>query len=158
MIVECPHCYTNVLPSREGQCPACRNNVHDAPKADPSKTSLTVRHGAELPSFCCGCGCPTDRYVKVLRKISHKKAQQDTSLGLFLVLGLLFGWIFWLIAWMRGDFRTRVGDVVVARMPQCKLCGANGAPDPIRVNAEELRMTFVVHRQFKEKVLEKAES
>ena len=60
------------------------------------------------------------------------------------------GWIVLPFAWMFG-FGHRIGDVVVVRMPQCKSCASDGPPMPIRVNSEELRMTFVVHKEFKER-------
>ncbi len=147
MIVECPHCFTKVAPAADGICPACRENVHDKPSEGADQTSMAVRHLTDLPGICCGCGQSTDRYVKISRKISHQK-EQDSSIGALFILGLLFGWLFWIIALFRGAKGNRVGDVVIVEMPQCPGCQANGKPEPIRVNAEELQMTFVVHREL----------
>lgn len=150
MISECPHCYTRVVPNSEGECPSCRNNVRDAESAGTLNTSLPVRHLADLPAVCCQCACATDRYVKITRQISREKEEEDSSAGIALMMG---GWIFALVALLLGDFRSRSSDVVVVRMPQCDLCGANGSPDPIRVNSEELHMTFVVHKGFKRRLM-----
>ena len=63
MIVECPHCFTTVTPSRDGVCPACRKCIHDADGTSSDKSALSVRCGSNLPPYCCGCGEMTERYV-----------------------------------------------------------------------------------------------
>ena len=157
LIIECPHCFTVVVPTAQGECPACRNIVQDAPEADPSRTSLSVPHLANLPAICCDCGGNTNRYVKVSRKISRNTDGEDPSSALILLLGLLMGgWFSCLLALFRGD-SSRIGDMVVVKMPQCDVCRAYGPPDPIRINSEELKMTFVVHKDFKAAVLKESE-
>lgn len=52
------------------------------------------------------------------------------------------------------DPRRRSRDTLLIRLPQCKLCASQRRPAPVRVNSEELRLTFVVHRDFKHKVVE----
>lgn len=65
----------------------------------------------------------------------------------------LFSWSLILLAWLRGDFRSRVKDTVSLEMPQCELCAQHGPPTPTTVNSEEYQMTFVVHKEFKACVL-----
>ena len=153
MIVDCPHCYTRVVPTSQGACPSCRQSVYEATDADHSKASISVAHLEPLPTMCCDCGCATDRTVKITRNIS-RKADLEPSDDLLSYIGSLFSWIGWLIALVRGDFRSRIGDQVVVQMPQCVICSESGIPDPIHVNAHELRMTFIVNQEFKSCVLQ----
>lgn len=151
MIIECPHCYTRVMPGPEGECPACRKNTRDTAGTDPAKTAMSIPNQASLPPVCCECGRPTDRYVKVTRSVRVQGAAEGSggtlaSIGLWLLGGFT-------IFASSGHSRGTSGDVIVIHMPQCPLCGAEGPPSPKSVNAEELRMTFVVHKVFKEKAV-----
>ncbi len=148
-IVECPNCYTHVIPTSAGECPACRKDMTSAAGTESDKTSFSINHAAKLSPYCCGCGCHADRYVKVARHISRERDERDSSNDVLTVLILTVGWIVLPLVWMFG-LRHRIGDVIVVRMPQCNVCASNGPPIPISVNSEELRMTFVVHKQFKE--------
>jgi len=73
------------------------------------------------------------------------------------ILALLVSWWFLPFAVMCG-LRDRTGDVVIVEIPQCEVCGDSGKPAPIRVNSEELRMTFVVHRDFSKQIAEQSSS
>ena len=157
MIVECPHCYTRVWPTPQGECPACRKSIHDATDADRAKTSVSIGHRSLLPPYCCDCGRPTDRYVRIVRRVSCKADVADSPAGLLSVLALLVSWWFLPLAVMSG-LRDRTGDVVIVEIPQCEVCGESGRPAPIRVNSEELRMTFVVHKDFSKQIAEQSSS
>ena len=150
MIVECPHCYSKVMPSVSGECPSCRHNIHDLQDVEPEKTALTISSCDRLPPVCCDCGNSTQRYVTVTRKVSHKK-EPDSGAGVALILGMLVSWIFWIVAAVKG-LRTRTQDLIIVELPQCELCGTLGPPAPIRVNSEELHMTFVVNQKLKQQV------
>ena len=86
--------------------------------------------------------------MKVIQKISRKLDRANASTGVWLVLGTLVSFVLLPFALLFG-LRERTGDVIVVRMPQCSSCAGEGKPDPIRVNAEQLSMTFVVHHEFK---------
>ena len=151
VIVDCPHCYTRVVPTSQDTCPSCRQSVIEASETDPSKVSISVAHLQPLPDVCCTCGCGTDRIVKITRKIS-RKSDVEPSDDLLTYIGSLFSWMSLLFALIRGDFRSRVEDQVVVRMPQCEICFESGMPEPVYVNAHELRMTFIVNQEFKSRV------
>ncbi len=51
----------------------------------------------------------------------------------------------------------RSNDITLVMMPQCEPCGALHRPAPVRVDTEELRLTFVVHRDFEKRVSGKVE-
>lgn len=155
VIVECPHCYTHMMPSPQGECPSCRKNIHDAGNADPARTAVSIRHLAELPQNCCDCGRETARYVNVTRRISRKAESHTSDVGALLFIASMFSCLFLPFALLFG-LRERTGDSVRIDMPQCEACAAHGPPVPTRVNSEELRMTFVVDRQFKKRIVEQA--
>ncbi|MEO1998530.1 MAG: hypothetical protein ABGZ17_25075 [Planctomycetaceae bacterium] len=67
--------------------------------------------------------------------------------------GSWLSWMGWLIGLLRGDLQSRIGDVVVVQMPQCEICSQHGSPEPVHVNSHELRMTFIVNKDFKNGVL-----
>jgi hypothetical protein len=146
-IVECTHCYTKVLPPLSGECPACGKNTKDISGTDPTRTSLSIGHGEELPPFCCDCGNKTDRFVKVIRSVSQKDGGVDSLRLIYFLLGWFLNVIFFILA-----ARNRSSDVVVVRVPQCRDCRKNGSPKPISVNSEKLRMTILVNRHFKQLV------
>ena len=124
---------------------------------DPTKTSVSIAHRSLVPRYCCDCGRPTDRYVKIVRRVSRGADVADSPAGMLSVLGLLVSWWFLPFAVMCG-LRDRTGDVVVVEIPQCGVCGDQGKPAPIRVNSEELRMTFVVHRDFRKQIADRSSS
>jgi endogenous inhibitor of DNA gyrase (YacG/DUF329 family) len=41
--VECPHCDTLVLPTKDNICPACRKNIEDTHDVHTDMASLGVR-------------------------------------------------------------------------------------------------------------------
>src|SRR5262245_23052765 len=60
--VECPHCYTTVLPSVAGKCPACLENV----RGKISRfTAVDIEQDAKLPNRCYLCDAETTRFATV---------------------------------------------------------------------------------------------
>ena len=149
MIKECPHCFMRVVATANGECPACRRDMGDTSGSDATKTSLSVALGAVLPPFCCDCANMTDRYVKVRAKIAGDNGSGWATF--FSVMISVITGVF--VAGDDDNPRRRSSDTLVIRVPQCKLCASQGHPRPIRVNSEELRMTLVVDKKFKEKVV-----
>ncbi len=152
MIDECPHCYGRVIASSSGECPSCRKNIHDRTGTDSTKTTVLVAHGTMLPPYCCDCGKPTDRRVKVKSTVGGPGGR---DWGFLAVLLFPFSMILSLVlsAVARSEqMSRRSNDVAVVKMPQCKACGSLRRPSPTRVDTEQLRLTFVVHRDFEKKV------
>ena len=147
MLVDCPHCFTAVVPKSDGTCPACQGDAR-APGLDPDKISLRIVQGAVLPSVCCDCGKFTDRFVDVSRSRSDDREQGSTFVGN--LFGLFASWPLSLFMLLRGIDQTRV---VQTQLPQCAVCAGDGAPRPRYVDFNEVRMTFVVHRKLKDAVI-----
>ncbi len=138
MLTDCPHCYARVVPKADGRCPACQKDMHDLAGVDPTRVSLRVAQGDVLPRVCCDCGQATDRVITVCRRTS---ARDEMSLGVRLLLLLSFNW---------GALSGSGGDVVEVEMPQCDLCGSEGRPEPEYVDFDNVRMTFVVHKNLRD--------
>jgi hypothetical protein len=148
-MIECPHCFTRVIPTSEGECPACRRNVRETGGTDPTKTTLSIADGAAtLPRYCCDCGRSTERRLKVKCKITS-----DVESGWAAVLSTIFAALTGVfVGGIEDDPHRRV--TLVIRIPQCEMCASHGRPVPVRVNLEESRMTFVVHKEFESRVVE----
>ena len=132
-IIECPHCHVKVLPTANNVCPACRRNIADPQDADPEHVSLTIHESEELPSFCYLCNQYTERTLR----ISGDEGTRPTSL------------------FSRNEVDT---SNVIIHLPQCEGCGELNDPEPLHVDYEYQKMTFVVHKGFRERVFALRES
>lgn len=56
MTVECPRCFTTVLPMKDGICPACRKNLNTSTALSSKMTAVAISVDEELPPFCAMCG------------------------------------------------------------------------------------------------------
>ena len=139
MVIECPHCHTHVLPKADNICPACRRNILDTQGVDPNMVSLTVRESQELPPYCYLCNNYTERYILIEGDKESPINRSIRMLGSFLV-----------------PHRVRQTDEgttnVFIHLPQCEACSEREQPTPIYVDYENQSMTFLVHKDFKERV------
>jgi hypothetical protein len=145
MVIECPRGYTRVIPSEQSACPACGKNVRECADANPNLTRTKIQMGDRLPPHCHSCDSPTDRTVCVKRTVV--RGQGDpwiVRLFIFFVSPLLA------ILFTRSN---RFRQSVKIRLPQCAACASQAAaPQPTYVNFEEGVLTFIVHRNFSERV------
>lgn len=156
MIINCPHCFTRIVPTQEGECPSCRKIISEA-DVDPDRTSVSVEHLAVLPPNCFACGRHTDRYYKVVEKFSRQADGDGEGTTLVLLaISLLTNCAALPLALLFG-LRQRTKDTIIVEVPQCELCGAEGRPTPISINPNTLRLTFLVHRDF-QRALQEARS
>jgi hypothetical protein len=132
-IIECPHCHVKVLPMANNICPACRNDISDTSDTDPDQVSLTIHESEKLPSFCYSCNLYTERIVRV-------SGDKESDLQSLLP---------------RKEVDT---SNVIIFLPQCDKCSEEGAPEPLDVDYEYQKMTFVVHKGFRERVFQLRQS
>ena len=130
-IIECPHCYTKVIPLANNICPACRNDMSDLEGVDPNQVSLSIHESEELPSFCYSCNMYTERYIRV-------SGDKESDLEV-----LLFG-----------RSSPEATSNVIINLPQCEQCSEIDEPKPVDVDYDHQKMTFVVHREFRERVFQ----
>jgi len=140
IIVECPHCFTMVLPKPGNICPACQSDIEDLTDIDQNFVSLVIQESEELPSNCHTCFAYTDRTVRV---------SGDKESALDNVVYFLFS----------GFRRLTAEDTsnVIIDIPQCDRCGEQNDPEPIKVDYANQTMTFVVQRMFRNRVLQMRE-
>ena len=135
IIVECPHCHTWVLPKADNTCPACQSDLSDREGVDPNLVVLMVHESEELPSFCYSCNTYTERFVRVSG--DRNSFLKDAILG---------------------QVDPEDTSNVIIHLPQCEDCGNGGNPEPEDVDYERQTMSFVVHKRFKERVIQAREN
>ena len=128
-VIECPHCHVNVLPTVNNICPACRRDISDPRDTNPNQVALVIHESEDLPSYCYLC----DRYTKRTVRVSGDEGIQEPSL-------------------LPTQDRVDTSDVIIY-LPQCDSCADLEDPEPIEVDYEYQKMTFVVHKGFHERVL-----
>jgi hypothetical protein len=147
-IVECPYCFATVVPKADGLCPACQNDIHQHDPAKNDRSLIRVSPGDILPPVCCGCGCTTDRYVKVRAKTSRRT--DDGFSPSEVVWLILLGWFFLILRFFTR--RIEATEIVQVEMPQCPSCGKRGRPSPDYVDFDRVRISFVVHKNLKQEM------
>jgi hypothetical protein len=131
LIVECPHCHKKVIPKGNNNCPSCREDMSDQEGVDLNQTSFTIHESEELPSFCYSCNMYTERQIR----ISGDK-ESDLEKMLF------------------GPSSPEDTSNVIIYLPQCEVCSELNEPELVEVDYEHQTMTIVVHRGFRERVLQ----
>jgi len=131
IFVECPHCYTKILPLADNTCPACQGDLSDLTGVDPNRVSLLIHESEELPSYCYSCNQYTEQQVRV-------SGDHESILSKFFI----------------GNVSPEETTNVVIFLPQCELCSEIEDPEPIEVDYEQQTMTFVVHTGFRDHVIQ----
>jgi hypothetical protein len=146
-LIQCPHCYFRVLPSKQGFCPSCHKDVHDLAGFDPSRTLMDIPDTISLPDYCLTCARPTKRRVKIL-----SKADLDKEPSLFNFLKHL-NQVSLVPSYAYAEYGDMDGTspTVSVSIPQCDKCAKRGKPNPVHTDFENMRMTFIVHKIFKKK-------
>lgn len=129
IFIECPHCYTKILPLADNTCPACQGDLSSLVGVNPNKVSFLIHELEELPSHCYLCDQYTERVVRV-------SGDQESILSKFL---------------MAGVSPEQTSNVIIF-LPQCEFCADVEDPEPIEVDYDKQTMTFVVHAGFRDRV------
>ncbi len=144
MIIECPHCYGDVLPMADGRCPSCLADMTAASTEGGSFTKASLPHRAEgLPSVCMICGKPTRHRRRFSQRAKNERyatnpAQGGGGIGLFLT---------WLFDYVSG----KMYQEIVLEVPECEECHRRGLDLRIHhVDFDRRVATFIVHRAFKQ--------
>lgn len=129
LIVECPHCHTNVIPYVDNTCPNCGEDVLDMAGVDLSRGAFFVYESEEFPPCCYSCGRFAERLIRVT-------SDQESGLET-----LLFS--------NRPPENT---SNVIVYLPECELCSESEV-ELVEVDYEHQRMKIMVHQGFQERVL-----
>ena len=115
LIIECPHCFGDVLPMANGRCPAC---LADTPAPSPdggSFTKASLRHQAQsLPGVCVVCGLPTRRRTRFTQRARNERYAANPaqgSGGIGLRITLLFDYV-----------SGKTHQEILLEVPQCEEC------------------------------------
>jgi hypothetical protein len=132
-MIECPHCFLRVIPTREGLCPACSGST----KSPDSKwSSISICPSTTLPRFCCVCNEPTSfvRRVKIGdwdRELEREEKQNGlgclfTAIAIFNPIALLFRLVLLLAAFIvfvvQALIKSKAAVSHVVRIPLCTRC------------------------------------
>jgi hypothetical protein len=141
---ECPHCYNTVLPKEDGTCPSCGRKFSDIKNINTSLTSLNIKEGQKLPSICFLCGIQSDAQIIINKKIVRGGEHWFVKLAILFMRPYLF-----VTKMIQGEKRE-----VYLKLPICNTCKVkNEKIEPQYVDFNESFMTFVVHKRFKEALL-----
>ena len=144
MIIECPHCYGDVLPMTDGRCPSCLANTTAPPAEGGSFTKASLQHRAEgLPSVCINCGKPTPRRRRFSQRAKNERYATNPAQGGG-GIGLLLTWLF--------DYVSgKMYQEIFLEVPECEECHQRGRDLRIHhLDFEGRVATFIVHRTFKQ--------
>ena len=135
LIVECPHCHVRVLPKANNICPACRKDMSDLQDPDPNQVSLSIKESEELPTFCYSCNRYTERYIRV-------SADKESDLEKAII----------------GSPLPENTTNVIIYLPQCEECAEGNEPEKISVDYDYQTITLVVHKGFRDRVIQLRDS
>ena len=142
---ECPHCYTPVLPSASGQCPACGKNTKDACLSSALvRTKITVREGVRLPAICYNCGQSTDRTRTISR--GWQSAGDSGIVQVVALIAMIFA-PFWALLWWLG--RGQRPSSIRVRLPECVACSRASTSNIEHTDFGAGEITLVIHKDFR---------
>ncbi|MBV6400479.1 MAG: hypothetical protein CNIPEHKO_00766 [Anaerolineales bacterium] len=130
LIIECPHCHTNVIPMADNHCPNCGENVLDMSGVDLNHVAFFVNESEEFPPCCYSCGRFTERLIRV-------SSDQESGLET-----LIFG-----------EQPPENTSNVIVYLPECERCSESEV-ELIEVDYEHQMMKIMVHRGFRDRVLQ----
>lgn len=131
LVVECPHCYARILPRSNNICPSCHNDLMDLEGIDPNQVSLVIHEAEELPSFCYSCNRYTERTIRL-------SADQESDLA-----AALFG----------RSLPENTTNIIIY-LPECEDCTGINEPVKTDVDYDRQTITLIVHKGFRDRVLQ----
>ena len=140
MIADCPHCFNRVYFPATGICPACHKSMYSTDGADYEKTKFTIYESDSLPQHCYLCGKPTERVVKWEHVVVHSP-QGKSFFSFFSLQRLLFSALA-----KAASYEERM----TINLPQCEACSST--PEAVHFDFEQRKATFIVHKEFAERV------
>lgn len=131
IFMQCPHCFTKILPHADNTCPACQGDLSSLVGVNPNKVSFLIHESEELPLCCYSCGQYTELEVRV-------SGDQESIISKFFM----------------GNVSPEDTSNVVIFLPQCQFCAETEDPEPVEVDYDNQTMTFAVHTRFRDQVLQ----
>jgi len=140
MIADCPHCFDRVYFPADGICPACHVSVHSTEGADYEKCKFTVYESDSLPQQCYVCDAPAERIAKWEHALVLTPSEKS-RFNFFSLERPLYN--------VLSNAASHVVRMTI-NLPQCEACSAN--PEAVHFEFDERKATFIVHKEFAERV------
>ena len=139
-IEKCPHCYRQVLPTRERGCPSCGQSIDNGPMDERAgKELLWLSSGTKLAPICVQCGIPTDETIK-LQEFSTTRAKAFFSCIFRFRPQLILA----LIALFRPELAVDEGYRMLRQIPCCPRCRKSNAPSIHSADHHSFRLGILV--------------
>lgn len=143
MIIECPHCFTKVIPKIDDSCPSCRKNVNIRSSNSINYQLLNVSERNRFPDICFKCGMRTT--VRRTFRNSKTNWMTDFERVFYAFLSYLIFRNVLLVSKSGTTYKTRID------IPICNECySKNKNIDPEYFNPEEGQISYIVHKKFKD--------
>ena len=144
MIADCPHCFNRVYFPADGICPACHVSLHSTEGADYEKTKFTICESDSLPQHCYLCDAPTQRIAEWQHIVVHEQPTQFLG-GFFSLHHMIYKVLHYVFS-KAASFDERMS----ISLPQCVSCDIK--PEADHIDFPKREATFVVHKEFAERV------
>ena len=123
-IEQCPHCFRQVLPTKNRKCPACSEPIDEGPTDGRAGSKLVwISNTTKLPGVCVQCGATTEDLVR-LQAFSTSRARA--------FFGNLFRLpcrpIHALIGLFRPELAVDDGYRMLRKIPCCTRCKTSNRP------------------------------
>ncbi len=144
MLIQCPHCYKNILPRGDDSCPSCDGDTNDEKAlSNPFRPVVFPIPIPEDP-LCILCGSPSTEL-----KVVIEKHRDDDALA-----RNLFKVIFSVLTFGAGGTtdREHVQHEVAASVPLCDHCARFGNIDVHEVRYDRQSIAIMCHHAFRESI------
>lgn len=151
---ECPQCFRRVIPSADGICPNCQQDVGQVSQERQTKTTIVISITTRFPARCHLCNTPTESLHKETLWSSDLEYRDNQFGGLQLLFSLLIAPFFPLfILFGRQAGWRRTARKTVLEVPMCDLCNGSGVT-VIELDPDSGRIRLVVDRDFADLVVQ----
>ena len=155
MLPECPHCFTRVIPSKDGICPSCGKDM-EAPPEDTG-VSARISKRTKFPNICHQCGVNTTKTSEISewKRESVEEQEKEDSIVismLSLAASMIFlplGFVVQLLGLSRNE--QHLDTELRLSIPTCGSCDAK-ATTVVDCSIEKQSMRILVDRRFAEQV------
>jgi hypothetical protein len=143
-IEKCPHCYRQVLPTRERACPSCGQSVDNGPMDERAgKELLWISSTTKLPPICVQCGISTEDTIN-LQEFSTTRAKAFFSCIFRFRPQLILA----IVALFRPELAVDDGYRMLRKIPCCSRCKTSNPPRIHSADHHSFRIGILVRQDL----------
>jgi hypothetical protein len=144
MIINCPNCHNNVLPTKDNLCPTCKKSTKGCAESKMDKASIKITIDDTLPSKCIFCGNDSASGIKL-------QWERDPAEG---SSGWYHRWLFkFFVGGLLGKLiakKFKVGkDIFALNLPVCMTCKEGQTVQVNEIDWENRGARVLVDLRFK---------